>query len=192
MPITMHWSNEYRIQCNSIMLQFGGALLLAIVLLAPGGALAERDADVQAAFLTKIAIFVTWPDGAFQDTESPIVTCALDAPDIARSLESVASEATANGRAFKIRRIERAKQANGCHMIVIGSGTRRMQRGLARQLRGKGRLTVATSRLFVEEGGVVGMEMYGGKVTFEVNNRNAKGAELAISSRLLRLASAVH
>ncbi len=77
-------------------------------------------------------------------------------------------------------------------MIVIGSGTRRMQRGLARQLRGKGRLTVATSRLFVEEGGMVGMEMYGGKVTFEVNNRNAKGAELAISSRLLRLASAVH
>lgn len=165
---------------------------LNFVLLAPAIAAAGSDSEIQAAFLTKIPLFVRWPKSAFTDAEAPIVTCALDAPEIARSLEGAAREAKVKGRDFEIRRIDEAAQAAGCHIIVIGAGARDAQRALARQLRNKGQLTVATSRYFAEDGGMVGMEMFEGRIAFEVNNHVAKSADLIISSRLLKLASYVH
>ena len=188
----MQWASEAVKKCVRTTGMIAAALLLTSVSASPSVAIAGSDAEVQAAFLTKLAIFVKWPETAFVDSEAPIVTCALNAPKIARSLDSLAADTTVKGRHFEIRRIEAAADTEGCHMVVLGSGNRRSQRSVARQLNTKGLLTVATSRAFAEDGGMVGMEMHKGRIAFEVNNGSAKNADLMISSRLLRLASFVH
>ena len=160
--------------------------------MAPSVAAARDDSKVQAAFLTKLAIFVTWPEAAFTTGDAPIVTCALEAPRIAQSLEDIAPNAQVRGRAFEVRRIDDVAQVDGCHIVLIGSGKRRSQRDLTRQLRGKSLLTVAISKHFAEDGGMIGIEMHKGRVAFEVNYRKAKKADLTISSKFLRLASQVH
>jgi hypothetical protein len=137
-------------------------------------------------------MFVTWPSGVFASVEAPIVTCTLDAGALGRSLRSVAQEARANDRSFEVRRIEAAADAVGCHIVVLGKADQKTRRSVAAALRGKSTLTVAATREFTDEGGIVGMAMHKGKVAFEVNNRIARSSDLSISSRILGLATAVH
>ena len=169
-----------------------GISCLGIGILAPAPASAGDDAEMKAAFITKFAMFVTWPSDSFASAEAPIVMCTLDAGALAQSLQSVAPKARANDRSFEVRRIESAVDADGCHILVLGKADQRTRRRVATTLRGRSTLTVAAAREFTDEGGIVGMAMHKGKVAFEVNNRIARSSDLSISSRVLGLATAVH
>jgi hypothetical protein len=183
---------EWVVMHTSIATTRHWALLLgAFVILLAGPAPAD-DADVQALFITKVALYVEWPADAFADPDAPIVIGILDDEQLATALGAAVIDTKAKGRSFEVRPLAAVEEADTCHIVVLGSNRRYDLRRTARELRGKSILTIASSPNFAKDGGILSMEMHRGKVAFEVNNRTAKKSDIKISSRLLRLASNVH
>jgi hypothetical protein len=162
-----------------------------LALLLPAGASAS-DAEMQALFISKVALYVEWPADAFASPDAPVVIGILEDVPFADELASIVVDETVKNRALEVRRLASAAEAEGCHIVVLGSERRSALRRVARDLRGKSILTVAASRDFAKDGGMLSMEMYRGKVAFEVNYRTAKQSDIKISDRLLKLASNVH
>lgn len=172
------------------------ALALSLVLLA-GAAPARAgdpaaEAEIRAAFLLNLVKYVEWPSGAFASESDPIVVGVLASPRVARALGDLAARTAVGSRPVRVRSVPAAEAARGCHLLFIDDSRHGELTQIARELRGSATLTVAESERFARLGGVVGFELVGGKIRFEVNRLSAQRANLQISSRLLRLASAIH
>ena len=166
------------------------ALVASVTATAPASA--EDVADLQAAFISKVALFVKWPDGSFASDDAPIRVGILGQDRNQGALKRVLATAKTRGRGYEVQPVSNIEQAGQYHILVVNERRARNLRKIARDLRGKSVLSIARSFPFAEDGGILGIEMYKGKVAFEVNNRAAQTANLKISSRLLRLATTVY
>ncbi len=172
------------------------AMLVIAVLLAclPSAVAVARagDGEIQARFVSKLALFISWPDGAFASDDAPIRVGLLGEDPFGGALAAVLANATARGRGFELRSVDSVEEADTLHILILGTTKKRELPRLARELKNTSVVSIATSFVFAENGGIVGMEMLKGKVAFEINNRRAKMTDIKISSRLLRLASTVY
>jgi hypothetical protein len=151
-----------------------------------------RDAEIQAKFVSKLALFISWPAGAFASDDAPIRVGILGDDPFDGALAGALANATARGRRFELHSVGSVEEADACHILILGATKKRELRRLARSLEKTSVVSIATSFSFAENGGTIGMEMFKGRVAFEVNNRSAKMVDLKISSRLLQLASTVY
>lgn len=170
-----------------------GLAVLGLALALPCAAAADTpEAALQAEFVSKFVRFVSWPEGAFPAERSPISVGVLgDAPD-AWALANFLAKADAGGRGFTVKPIASLDEATDHHIVIVAETSRSKLRRLARQLEKTAVLSVAASLDFAKDGGVLGLEMYKGKVAFEVNNETARRADLKINSRVLRIATNVY
>jgi hypothetical protein len=168
------------------------ATLLLASVTAPTPAGASEAGELQAAFISKVALFVKWPEGAFASADAPIRVGILGADHHDDALTRVLAEATTRGRSYEVQPVASVEEARQYHILIVNETRSQDLRKIARDLSGASVLSIARSFPFAESGGIVGIEMYRGKVAFEVNNRAAQEANLKISSRLLRLATTVY
>jgi len=161
-------------------------------LLAPAEPIHADDAALEAKFISMLPRFVDWPEGSFDSNVAPIMVGVLGKDPFGGKLSEVLAKASAHGRRYELRPIESVEDVGGLHILILAETNRSSLRKVARKLKGESVLTIARSFPFAEDGGIVGMEIYRGKVAFEVNNRTAKKSKLKISSKLLRLASNVY
>jgi hypothetical protein len=152
----------------------------------------DEGAELKAVFITRIARFVEWPEGSFESPSSPIRVGVLGASQIYNALHDSLRGASANGRPFELRYLDSLDKASDVHIVVLTDKGRADQRKAARTLRETPVLAIGPSFFFAESGGIMGLEIYDGKVAFEVNNQAAKDADLRISSRVLKLATTVY
>ena len=167
---------------------------LAVALLALASAQASavsEDSALQAEFIARAVRFVEWPEGAFESEKSAIRVAILGDAVEAREIGEALAGATSNGRRYVVRQVSQLEQASGAHILIVGEQGN-AQRRIARQVRSEPLLSISLSFDFAEYGGVLGMEMYKGKVAFAVNHGTARDVDLKISSQLLRLASNVY
>jgi hypothetical protein len=171
----------------------GLALLLCLLLTASTApATASSDDEIQVKFISKLVIFVEWPEGAFETEEEPIVVGVLGGNPYGAALDSILGSAQARGRSFEIKHLTDVSQAESVHVLLLGERSKSALRSLASALRGVGVVSIAQSWSYAENGGTIGIEMHKGKVAFEVNNRTAKRSGLKLSSRLLQIATTVY
>ena len=172
------------------------AMVAAAVLLTSFTALAPAAADdvaqLQAEFISKLAFFVKWPDESFASADAPIRVGVLGEDRHGETLARVLEKAKTRGRGYQVQPVASTEEARQYHILIVNETRARDLRRIARDLKGMSVLSIARSFPFVEGGGILGMEMYKGKVAFEINNRSARKANLKISSRLLRLATTVY
>ncbi|HVY61619.1 MAG TPA: YfiR family protein [Planctomycetota bacterium] len=135
--------------------------------------------EVKAAFLYNFTKFVEWPAEKF--VEWPVE----------RLPERVVAGKAVGGRAIEARRYKRAEDAGGAHVLFIASSEASRLRATFKALAGAHVLTVGDLERFAERGGVVGFVTEESKVRFTVNTAAAARAELALSSKLLKLARIV-
>jgi hypothetical protein len=166
-------------------------VLLAMVPLSTSQAGSARG-ELEAQFVSRIARYVDWPEGSFAGQDDPIRVGALGEDAFVDGLISHLAQSTAGARGFETIQLAGIEDAETVHIIVVAKSGRSTLRKIARQLKGKAVLSIAPSFTFAENGGILGMEIYRGKIAFEVNNRAAREADLRISSRVLRLASTVY
>jgi hypothetical protein len=98
---------------------------------------------------------------------------------------------TIKARPVEVRSVAGAEQARGCHVIFAGRDQKKLARALALELQGEPILSVAEYDRFTHVGGMVGLELQRGKVSFDISRSAAIRSGLAVSSKLLRLASSV-
>jgi hypothetical protein len=158
------------------------AARLGLVLLAtaPGAARADSlEYAVKAAYLTKFAPFITWPDAA-----APVTLCVLGENPFASKLEQAAQGA--RDPLLSVRHVTAPDTA--CQILFLGVNDAGAQAALE-ALRGKPVVTVTDSD--VKAHGVISFIVTDNHVRFDIDDAAAASGGISISSKLLGLAHAV-
>jgi hypothetical protein len=170
-----------------------GITLLALLFTAGTSLAGEKEsAALKAQFITRIARFVEWPEGTFKNESSPIKVGVLGRSAMLDALRNEAATARVGKRPFAIVTLKHVDDASKVHIVVVANSNERILGRTARALRGTGTLSFGPSFTFAESGGTLGMEIYRGKVAFEINSSAAEDEKLRISSKVLKLATAVY
>lgn len=165
------------------------AALASLVLLVQSAPAQTPEDLVKATFLYRFVSFVTWPQTAFSDAQTPIRLCVIGADGFAETLERVVVGQHADGRAFEVRRVNLAGAASGCHVVyVTGDQTAETLRSLY----GRPVLTVTDgSDGRGDVRGMIHFVIIDDRVRFHVDDARAADSGIVMSSRLLALAVSV-
>lgn len=171
------------------------ALLAALLLAAAEGVRADAGSDleaqVKAAFLLNFAKFVEWPDGTFTAPGDPVTACVAGEDPFGEILDTLVQGESVGGRRLIVHRTRSSAELRDCNLVFVPRSERR-QRELLSSLEGEGILTVGDAGSFLADGGVIRFVLDQNRVRFEINLEAAESHGLTLSSKLLRLARAVH
>ena len=142
---------------------------------------------VKAAYLYKLAPFVTWPDRAFAGSASPFSICLAGQDPFGPLLDRVVANQRIGDRAIVVRRLAGADSQAGCQMMYLAGAPARVREDL-RALRGAPILTVTDD---AAAPGMVDFVVDQGRVRFRIDDDAAAASDLTISSKLLSLALSV-
>jgi hypothetical protein len=148
--------------------------------------LAEK---VKAAYLFNFAKFITWPKGAFAADDSPIVVGIVADDSFASVVDQTVKDKKVGGRAIEVKRFKSAKDVEATHLLFIGSEATADRIAILEKLKKSPVVTVGDQVDLTARGGVIRFYLEEGKVRFEINIDAARRAELAISAKLLQVAS---
>ena len=115
----------------------------------------------------------------------------LQDADFATDLTAFVAGREVNNRAFEVRIVGNAEQARECHLLFGPRKQKEIARALALELKGEPILSVAEYDRFTHVGGMVGLQVKRGEISFDISRSAADRGGLTVSSKLLRLASAV-
>ena len=176
-------------------------ILICILLVLPpsvtGSAVAEsveaetvEAESVKAAFVFNFARYTQWPetpDG--QAPQGAMEMCVVGGDSMANAFEKLDGKAIGE-RSVRVREVGDTMNFDGCKVVFVSSEVNhaKLLRIFA-ALRGKNALTVGDANNFASIGGVIGLVADNGRLRFEINLANARWQNLAISSRLLKLAT---
>ena len=170
------------------------ALLAAVV---TGGSVARaQDLSVdsseyliKAGFVYNFAKLVEWsPAQAGQ----PSVIGVLGNSAFAETLERVVDGKSLDGRPFVVRTLRSQDFRDcRCHILFVGKAERTSVDEFIRFQQSVSVLTVSEASDFARRGGIIAFVLQDNKIRFEVNIDAARQANVAISSRLLSLATIV-
>ncbi|MBI3935276.1 MAG: YfiR family protein [Acidobacteria bacterium] len=146
---------------------------------------------MKAAFLLNFTKFVEWPSAAFPAPDTPITICVLGEDPFGPILDRTVAGESVNGRAVRARRSVPEANPQGCHVAFISRSERGNIAQINSDLRGSRALTVSEVPGFADAGGMIEFVIEGGKVRFYINAAAAEAAGLKLSSRLLRVATAI-
>ena len=175
------------------MLPLRRAILFAVTLSLTGlpaetQGSAASEPEIKAAMIHNFTKFAEW-NGPKADLKTAIVIGVHADDPVFEALENLVRE-RGGGRAVQLRRIEQPSGAEACHVLYLGRGAKKRVPDFVAAAR-KGVLTVGDGADFVKAGGMIGFIIADNKLRFEVNLTAATPAGITISSRLLRLATAV-
>lgn len=166
-------------------------LFFGTVCIASAQANSPNEYAVKAAFLFHFAQFVEWPEGAFQDANSPLVYCTIGEDPFQGALDESLKGKTIEARALQVRHLKDGRDAQGCHVVFIGKTDKRRVTDELTSLGNSPVLTVGETEQFLRDNGMIAFCMEENKIRFNINLEAAKKAKLKISSRLLTLARTV-
>ena len=146
---------------------------------------------VKAAFLFHFAQFVEWPEGAFQNADSPVVYCTMGEDPFQGALDESFKGKTIDARALQVRHLKEGSEVQGCHVVFIGKTGKRSVTDELTSLGSSPVLTVGETEQFVKDNGMIAFCTEENKIRFAINLGAAERAKLKISAKLLALAKTV-
>lgn len=138
---------------------------------------------VKAAYLVKIAPFVEWPSSAFSSPSAPLSICVMGADPFGNLLRRAAQGQKDGDHPIDVERIEVPDP--GCRIVYLGAS---QDQAYLRAFAGRPVLTVTDG---AGRPGIVNFVLVDGHVRFEIDEDAARASGLAISSKLLSLATRV-
>jgi len=147
-----------------------------------------RENKLKAVFLYNFAKFVTWPDNAFENSQSPIVIGVLGEGPLVEALKSVEGK-TAQDRRVDVKKFNTEEDIDICHILYISSSQNaRLDQVLSSGFLERNILTVGSTKQFTKSGVVINFFKEKNKLKFEISRKSAERAHLTLSSKLLSLA----
>ena len=160
---------------------------LVLLLLAPL-ALAQRQApepELKAAILVNMLLFVDWPTHEAQASDR-LTLCYLDDGPVSIALGQLDGKSI-KGKSLHVVRVD-AATIGGCHVLYVSPfGAANLPR-IVSHLHASGILLVGDTPGYQQRGVMINLEIDGGRVVFDIDLRSVRQADLALSSKVLRLA----
>jgi uncharacterized protein DUF4154 len=166
-------------------------LLLAALLSGPSAA-AAQDVSVpvlKAAFLTNFAKFAVWPDEGAPAGRT-FTFCVSGDKAVAAALEQ-GFKAHPGQEPVSVIFVEPDGPLSACQMLYLGGLNLRDTRRALDALKGAPTFTVSDVDGFAQQGGMVQLRLEQGRMRFVINPAAAQRAHIALSAKLLSLATIV-
>jgi hypothetical protein len=158
---------------------------------APAAPPIDRTAElnVKAVYVYSICKFVTWPAEVLPAEGKPLVIGVLEKPDIVKPLNTIAGKRKANNHTLEVRKLNAAREAGECHVVVVGSTFKAdEQTALIKQLAGKPVVIIAETAGMGQQGAQFNFFLTPNlEVHFEVNVKAAKESHLEIDPQVTSL-----
>lgn len=186
-----------------------GGLLAAVILClvaSPRPVGGELDSDralkVKAGYLINFCKFTHWPEGTFEGPNQVLQIAIAADSALARVLEVAVNGKSVNGRPLAVVRLDppgvsetlssgTSKSGRAIHVLYVAAGVESEWPTIQAALVGKSVLTVSDLPDFVGVGGMLGLTLHDGRITFEVGVKAARDHGLQLDARLLSLAARV-
>jgi len=146
--------------------------------------------QVKAAYLYNFGKFVEWPTGVTA-SESSFNICVLGQDPFSSTFGTTIAGESIKGKNVLIKRIPRAQDAVGCHILFVSSSEEARLKEILAALDKTSVLTVSDMPQFTRRGGMIQFVTEANRVRFEVNLTNAERTGLTLSSQLLKVAISV-
>jgi hypothetical protein len=145
------------------------------------------EQEIKAGLLYNFLKYTQWPS----DTGTTIRLC-IYGPDPFRGKLDPMQGRSVNRREIIVRKINRADEASGCHLLFINAQEKGRWPELRNSLNGKGILTVSDFSSFVATGGMIEFGYRDNHIAATLNIDAVHSAGLRVEDRLLRLVTVVH
>jgi hypothetical protein len=164
-------------------------LLAGAILSASLAQAAQFSVDaVKAAYLFRFAQYVEWPA---QAAEVPFVFAIAGAEDVAVHLERLLPGMSVHGRRAVVRRVTRAAELDGVHILYVGPDAFSRSRALRARAIERPILVVTDDENGLDGGGVINFVEVNRNLRFEISLNAADRSGLRINSALLSVAARV-
>ena len=181
-------TGRYRVYLSQLMVLVVLWALNGTPLLYPQSSPTEYQ--VKAAYLYNFGKFVEWPTRV-TESGSSFNICVLGQDPFSSTFGSTIAGESIKGKNVLIKRIPRAQDAVGCHILFISSSEEPRLREILAALDQTSVLTVSDMPQFTRRGGMIQFVMDANRVRFEVNLTSAERTGLTVSSQLLKVAISV-
>lgn len=154
------------------------------------GAQSQRadEYDLKAAVIYNILLYVTWPDTSFDGSSAPIVVGVVGKDPFGTRLEQTFTGKRVNGRAVVVKRFATRPRDAECQLLFFAGGAGHKALG-ARTTAPV--LTMGESREFALSGGMVQIDIVGGRGVLTINLGTVRDSGLQVSSKLLKVAKVI-
>ena len=146
--------------------------------------------DLRAAMVQHLTSFVDWPPAKLDATHPQFTVCLLGGEPIRAALEAAFRNRTVFSKPAIVQRLAATDKIDGCHMLYIGSASRKDFLRLLPALEEASVLTV--SERGDAQGQVIGLPTEDDHIVIRVDLHAAQASRLTLSSRLLHLATLVN
>lgn len=141
-------------------------------------------ATLKAAYLYNFALYTTWPS----PPSSAVTLCAIGHHELGAAFDALANKQV-DGKPVRVRRIDSAAEARGCHVLYVPESSASNLPTLSRGLASQPVLLVSDAGSL--DASMILIEAERNRLVFSVNLARLRHAGLDVSSKLLRLARVV-
>jgi uncharacterized protein DUF4154 len=193
------WTRSSRRRCVARSRTRRATRLVCVLLTAltvggsPARALAAGGVDVsalKAAFLYNFAKFSEWPADVLAPGQR-IGMCVVGDAAVADALTQTIKGHEIVGHELMVAVLKPDESATACHLLYVSASEVKRSAALLVAARGAPVFTVSDGDQFAESGGVAQLIVENDRMRFAINIASAQRGRLAISSKLLSLATIV-
>jgi hypothetical protein len=150
----------------------------------------SKEYQVKAAFLYNFSQFIEWPPRALPG-QSPLVIGVLGSNPFGNYLEEIVRGERVGYHPLVVLRFRQVSEIQYCHILFVSQSEANQLDQILAYVRGRNILTVGDIENFAVRGGMIRFVTENNKIRFKINLAAARGANLTISSKLLRAAETV-
>jgi len=147
---------------------------------------------VKAAYLFNFGKFVRFAPSDALNNRQTFDICIVGEDPLGHTLDDLTANERLDGKPVRVVRLKSVAEARGCAIAYISASEgSRLETDLD-ALRGQAVLTVSDAASFLQRGGMIQFLTVENHVRFAVNLDAVRGAQLSLSSELLRVATSVN
>jgi hypothetical protein len=160
---------------------------------AQGGAMSEKQAKeyrLKAAYLLNFAKFISWPNDAFTNPQSPFVIGILGDNPFGKALNPLTLRKVRN-RTIELRYFANIGEIEPCQMLFVSRSEKDSIPAILAACRDMPTFTISDIKDFIHQDGMLEFITIKGHLRFSINLLQAQKHGLEIEAQLLALATEV-
>jgi hypothetical protein len=166
------------------------AFVLALAVAGSAGAQTTNVAALKAAFIYNFVKLAEWPADALAPGQ-PLAICTLGDAAVTTALKQTVGGRVVEGHPLVVHVVQGDAPIRWCHLLYVGMLDAKAAALLNDAVKDASVFTVGDSDTFAGQGGVAQLMVENDRMRFAINVTAAARARLALSSRLLSLATLV-
>jgi hypothetical protein len=146
---------------------------------------------VKAAYLFDFGKFIRFTPSDAVNNRQSFDICIVGEDTLGHTLDDLTANERLYGKPVRVARVKTAAEARGCAIAYISASEGNHLGTDLDALRGQSVLTVSDAANFLQRGGMIQFLIVENHVRFAVNLDAVRGAQLSLSSELLRVATSI-